>query len=115
MLGMEAEMLKGHLDAIVLAALEAGPAHGYAIIETIKSRSAAAFDLPEGTIYPALHRLEHAGLLSSIWMTPPSGRRRRVYSLTKAGTAALVDRRKAWGRFSKAVDTVLGGGRAWPA
>ena len=50
-------MLKGHLDAIVLAALEAGPAHGYAIIETIKQRSAGTFDLPEGTVYPALHRL----------------------------------------------------------
>jgi hypothetical protein len=57
---MDAEMLKGHLDAIVLAALEAGPAHGYAIIETIKQRSAGTFDLPEGTVYPALHRLEQA-------------------------------------------------------
>src|SRR5882724_10126692 len=104
MLGMEAEMLKGHLDAIVLAALEAGPAHGYAIIETIKSRSGATFDLPEGTVYPALHRLEQAGWLASSWMTPPGGRRRRVYSLTKNGAAALVDRRKAWGRFAEAVD-----------
>jgi PadR family transcriptional regulator, regulatory protein PadR len=112
---MEAEMLKGHLDAIVLAALEAGPAHGYAIIETIKNRSASTFDLPEGTVYPALHRLEQAGLLSSTWTTPPTGRRRRVYSLTKAGSAALADRRKAWGRFSHAVDTLLGGERAWPA
>jgi DNA-binding PadR family transcriptional regulator len=111
---MEAEMLKGHLDAIVLAALEAGPAHGYAIIETIKNRSTSTFDLPEGTVYPALHRLEQAGLLSSAWTTPPTGRRRRVYSLTKAGSAALAQRRKVWGRFSRAVDTLLGG-RAWPA
>src|SRR6476659_110811 len=115
MLGMEAEMLKGHLDAIVLAALEAGPAHGYAIIETIKQRSAGAFDLPEGTVYPALHRLEQSGLLSSTWTTPPSRRRRRVYSLTRAGSAAQVERRKAWGRFAQAVQTSLGGGRAWPA
>lgn len=115
MLGMEAEMLKGHLDAIVLAALEAGPAHGYAIIETIKKKSGTTFDLPEGTVYPALHRLEQAGLLSSHWMTPESGRRRRIYSLTKAGSKALVERRKAWGRFSQAVDTMLGGRRAWPA
>ena len=107
-------MLKGHLDAIVLAALEAGPAHGYAIIEAIKDRSASAFDLPEGTVYPALHRLEQAGLLSSTWTTPPGGRRRRVYLLTKAGAASLADRRKGWGRFSRAVDTLLGG-RAWPA
>src|SRR5215831_3920064 len=56
--GMEGEMLKGHLDMIVLAALSAGSAHGYAIIEEIRRRSRGAFDLPEGTIYPALHRLE---------------------------------------------------------
>jgi DNA-binding PadR family transcriptional regulator len=112
---MEAEMLKGHLDAIVLAALEAGPAHGYAIIEAIRNRSGSTFDLPEGTVYPALHRLEQAGLLSSAWVTPAGGRRRRVYSLTRTGTAALTERRKAWGRFSRAVEKLLGGGRAWPA
>ena len=66
-------MLKGHLDLIVLAALAAGPAHGYAIIEAIKRKSGQAFDLPEGTIYPALHRLEQAGLLSSRWTTAESG------------------------------------------
>ncbi len=115
MLGMDAEMLKGHLDAIVLAALEAGPAHGYAIIETIKRASANTFDLPEGTVYPALHRLEDAGLLSSSWMTPPGGRKRRVYALTKSGGTALAERRKAWGRFSHAVETMLKGARAWPA
>ena len=115
MLGMEAEMLKGHLDTIVLAALEAGPAHGYAIIETIKRGSDATFDLPEGTVYPALHRLEQGGLLSSAWVAPPGGRRRRMYSLTKAGSAALATRRKAWGRFSRAVDTLLEEGRTWPA
>ena len=108
-------MLKGHLDAIVLAALEAGPAHGYAIIEAIKRRSGSTFDLPEGTVYPALHRLEQAGLLASSWTTPPGGRKRRVYSLTKGGGAALTERRKAWGRFSHAVDASLKGGRAWPA
>ena len=108
-------MLKGHLDAIVMAALEAGPAHGYAIIETIKRASGATFDLPEGTVYPALHRLEEAGLLASAWTTPPGGRKRRVYSLTKNGTAALAERRKAWGRFSQAVATMLGGGQTWPA
>src|SRR5215216_920397 len=112
MLGMEAEMLKGHLDAIVLATLEVGPAHGYAIIETIKQRSAGTFDLPEGPVYPALHRLAPAGLLSSAWTTPPNGRRRRVYSLTTAASPALGERRKAWSRVSHAVDTALEGGRA---
>jgi PadR family transcriptional regulator PadR len=111
---MDAEMLKGHLDAIVLAALEAGPAHGYAIIESIKTRSGKTFNLPEGTVYPALHRLEQAGLLSSSWTMPASGRRRRVYSLTKAGSASLAERRKDWNRFANAVESFLGG-RAWPA
>ncbi|CAN5512251.1 helix-turn-helix transcriptional regulator [soil metagenome] len=108
-------MLKGHLDAIVLAALEDRPAHGYAIIEAIKGRSGGTFDLPEGTIYPALHRLEQAGLLASHWMTPSSGRRRRVYALTKSGTSRLAEGRKAWTRFAKAVESSLGGGHRWPA
>jgi transcriptional regulator len=112
---MDAEMLKGHLDAVVLAALEAGPAHGYAVIQYIKTRSGDVFDLPEGTVYPALHRLEQAGLLSSTWTTTPSGRRRRVYALTKAGASALRERRKIWNRFSQAIGAFLGGPRAWPA
>ena len=59
---MEGEILKGHLDLIVLAALSGRPAHGYAVIEEIRRKSGKAFDLPEGTIYPALHRLDQAGL-----------------------------------------------------
>ncbi len=105
-------MLKGHLDMIVLAALAAaGSAHGYAIIEEIKRRSGGAFDLPEGTIYPALHRLEQGGLLKSNWMTADSGRRRRVYSLTKTGTRALVERRAVWRQFSDAIGGMLAGSR----
>lgn len=69
-------MLKGHLDNILLAAIEQEPAHGYAIIEAIRRRSGGSFDLPEGTIYPALHRLELAGLIGSDWQTPEGGRRR---------------------------------------
>jgi DNA-binding PadR family transcriptional regulator len=69
----------------------AGPAHGYAIIEAIKRKSGQAFDLPEGTIYPALHRLEQAGLLSSSWTTAESGRKRRVYALTRPGHRAPYD------------------------
>lgn len=112
MLGMNAEMLKGHLDAVVLSALETGPAHGYAIIETIKTRSGAVFDLPEGTIYPALHRLEQAGLIESAWSTAPSGRRRRVYALTDTGARALGERRESWKQFSQAIETLLSGARA---
>lgn len=102
-------MLKGHLDLIVLAALAAGPAHGYAIIEAIKHKSAQAFNLPEGTIYPALHRLEQAGLLSSHWTTAESGRKRRVYALTRSGRRALTERRAVWERFSEAIGGLLDG------
>ena len=87
---MEGEVLKGHMDMIVLSALSRGPAHGYAIIEEIRSRSGGSFDLPEGTIYPALHRLESAGLLSSAWTTSETGRRRRTYKVTAAGRRALT-------------------------
>jgi transcriptional regulator len=105
---MEGEMLKGHLDMIVLAALEPGPAHGYAVIEAIRARSGEAFDLPEGTVYPVLHRLEGAGYLASRWTMSESGRKRRVYSLTKRGARALAGQRETWDQFSLAIGGLLG-------
>ncbi len=105
---MEGEMLKGHLDMIVLAALADGPAHGYAVIQEIRRRSGGAFDLPEGTIYPALHRLEQGGLLNSRWTAGESGRQRRVYSLTRSGHRALADQRAVWQRFTDAIGGLLG-------
>jgi DNA-binding PadR family transcriptional regulator len=104
---MEGEMLKGHLHMIVLAALSAGPAHGYAVIEEIRRKSGQAFDLPEGTIYPALHRLEQAELLSSRWVVAESGRQRRVYTLTRRGERALTERRAIWGQFCEAMGGLL--------
>ena len=108
---MEGEMLKGHLDMIVLAALAAGPAHGYAVIEEVKRRSGEKFDLSEGTVYPVLHRLEQAGLLTSRWVTAESGRRRRIYSLTKRGAGELAGQREVWEQFSVAIDSLLSGAR----
>ncbi|MGA2828051.1 MAG: PadR family transcriptional regulator [Streptosporangiaceae bacterium] len=81
---MNRERIKGHLDLLLLSVLAAGPAHGYAIIAALRERSEGTFDLPEGTIYPALHRLEDAKLLSSSWA---------------AGE---------WRRFSHGVGAVLG-------
>src|SRR5262249_41812053 len=106
-------MLKGHLDMIVLAALAPGPAHGYVVIEEIKRRTAGAFDLPEGTIYPVLHRLEQAGLLAGRWVTADSGRRRRVYELTKRGERALAERRAVWEQFVDAIGSGFRGSRPW--
>lgn len=105
---MDAEKLKGHLDLLLLAAVRAEPAHGYAIAETLRVRSRQAFDLPEGTLYPALHRLERAGLLASRWQAV-NGRRRRVYQVTARGSRALADQQGAWLAFARAVNAVIGG------
>jgi PadR family transcriptional regulator PadR len=100
------EELKGHLDLLLLATLRERELHGYALIEELKRGSGGTFDLPEGTIYPALHRLERGGVLSSRWSSA-SGRRRRVYKLTRKGAAALDVRRLAWRQFSRGVDLVV--------
>jgi len=106
-------VLKGHLDALLLAALEDGPRHGYGVIEALRVASSGTFDLPTGTVYPALHRLERAGLVRSVW-SDATGRRRRSYELTAAGVAALAEHRGSWRRFSGVVSALLDGG-AWPA
>jgi PadR family transcriptional regulator PadR len=103
---MFGEALKGHLDLLLLAVLAKGSAHGYAVIESLRARSGGTFDLPEGTIYPALHRLEKDGLLHSQW-SEESGRRRRVYQLTPKGVETLARRRSEWGQFSRAVDATV--------
>jgi DNA-binding PadR family transcriptional regulator len=103
---VKADALRGHLDVLVLAALRDGPAHGYAVIEELGRRSSGAFELAEGTLYPVLHRLEADGLLSSSWSVV-SGRKRRVYRLTRRGTARLAEREGEWRRFSAAVEAVL--------
>ena len=104
---MRAEALKGHLDGLLLAALEQGPRHGYALIDALREGSSGRFDLPTGTVYPALHRLEAAGLVTSGWSLV-EGRRRRSYQLTAAGRRALRDQRSMWEEFADAVSSILG-------
>ena len=104
---MLGEALKGHLDLLLLAILSEGAAHGYAVIESLRSRSGGTFDLPEGTIYPALHRLESQGLLHSHWLED-SARRKRIYQLTPKGQQTLAKRQKDWKKFSKAIDATVG-------
>src|SRR6266511_2576692 len=108
---MNAERLKGHLDMLLLAVLAPRPAHGYAIIDALRQSSGGAFDLPEGTVYPALHRLERDGLLASAW-SDQTGRRRRVYELTEQGRAALQAQRQEWEQFARSIDAVLQEARA---
>jgi PadR family transcriptional regulator PadR len=99
------ESLKGHLDALILAVLASGPLHGYAIIEELKRRSGGVLALPEGTVYPALHRLEASGLLASSW--EDGARRRRVYRLSAKGRRELGVRRGEWREFASVVEAVL--------
>jgi PadR family transcriptional regulator len=104
---MKADTLNGQLDPLILATVADEPAHGYVILQRLKERSSGAFDLAEGTIYPALHRLERDGLLASSWSSA-TGRRRRVYELTRAGHSALQLRRREWRQFAHAVEAVMG-------
>ncbi len=110
---MRGQALKGHLDLLLLTILADGPKHGYAVIEQLRLASDDVFDLPEGTVYPALHRLQRAGYLSSSW-SEVQGRRRRTYTLTNKGTAALGEQRQSWTEFSHAVGRVLQS-RPWPS
>ena len=83
------------------------PAHGYAILQRLKQRSSGAFDLAEGTIYPALHRLERDGLLSSSWSTRRRAAPARVPGDPR-GRSALAVRRREWRQFARAVEAVMG-------
>lgn len=102
-------MLTGQIDLIVLAIVARKPAHGYAIIEALRVRSGGLFDLPEGTIYPALYRLEQAGFLTSD-ATTVSGRSRRTYRVTPSGRTALRERRGAWRKLVLSIEAVVEGG-----
>ena len=104
---MKADALRGHLDALLLASLDGRQLHGYAIIEALQHRSGGALDLPTGTVYPALRRLERAGYVHSEWSTV-GGRQRRTYRLTASGTRTLADERLAWREFTTAIEGVLG-------
>jgi PadR family transcriptional regulator, regulatory protein PadR len=105
---MRGEELKGHLDALLLAALEDGPRHGYAVIEALRQTTGGRLDLPTGTIYPALRRLEDAGLITGSWSVV-AGRRRRSYRLTPIGEHALSGKRSDWRDFAATISAALEG------
>ncbi|MFE7561202.1 PadR family transcriptional regulator [Kitasatospora sp. NPDC057500] len=103
---MRQDAVRGHLDGLLLAVLETGPLHGYAIITAVQQRSGGALELRTGTIYPALNRLERIGLLASSWQSAGE-RRRRCYELTEAGRRTLASERTAWQEFTTAIGSVL--------
>lgn len=103
---MRQELLKGHLDGLVLALIAEQPLHGYSIKEALRDQSDGELDIEGGTLYPVLHRLEAAGLISGKWSVH-AGRRRRTYSLTAKGTVALVDTRRTWRDFVSALGGIM--------
>ena len=99
--------LRGTLPTLILEALEQQPDHGYSIAQRIKKRSRGVLDFKEGTLYPALHKLEHEELVES-YEDVEKGRTRRYYRITKAGRGALANDRAEWRKVSRAVTLILG-------
>lgn len=104
---MKADALRGHLDGLILAVVEVEPLHGYAIAEALHHRTGGAIDLPTGTLYPALRRLERLKYLRSTWSIV-NGRKRRTYELTRSGSAFLATERDGWRELNSVVSSVLG-------
>jgi DNA-binding PadR family transcriptional regulator len=103
---MKADALRGHLDPMILAVVEHEPLHGYAVMEALLARTGGEVDLPTGTLYPALRRLERAGYLASKWSTV-SGRKRRTYRLTSAGQKMLAAEKSEWDTFRSVMEALL--------
>jgi PadR family transcriptional regulator PadR len=99
---------RGQLELLLLSALEAGPAHGYAIIERIRDRSGGLLEPAEGSAYPALHALERSGYVESHW-ADETGRRRRTYHLTTRGERRLARLTQDYRRFVRGMSAVLEG------
>ena len=104
---MGTNLIRGHLEGLLLAVLRNGPNHGYALSEQLAACSGGALTVPDGSLYPALQRLERAGLVTSSWAMT-DGRRRRVYELREAGRRHATATAREWQVFSAGVDAILG-------
>ena len=102
-----ADVLQGTLDLLVLKALSLEPMHGWGIAQRILQLSRDVLVVNQGSLYPALHRLEARGLVASEWAPSENNRRAKYYRLTTAGRRALADERADWERFASAVNAVL--------
>jgi PadR family transcriptional regulator PadR len=104
----KSDTLQGSLDLLVLKVLSRrAPLHGYAIISAIKEISAEVLRIEEGSLYPALHRMEEAGLIRAKWVTKDTGRRARIYELTARGRQQLASEEARWTAVTDAVQRVL--------
>lgn len=104
---METSFLNGTVELLLMAVIAEGPNYGYEITQRVLARSGGRFDLKEGSLYPALHRLERERLLESYW-TEHDGRRRKYYRVTTLGKKTLAARRREWLNFAQGVQGVLG-------
>jgi len=96
---LDVSLMRGTLDLLILKALSWGPRHGYAVVEWIEQATDAAFLIGEGTLYPALHRLERRGLIKAEWGVSDNNRQAKYYSLAKAGRDRLQSGMSSWHRF----------------
>jgi len=101
------ELLKGNTETLLLSLLTGEAMYGYQIVKEMERRSSGYFCFKEGTLYPALHRLEKAELVEGVWKDASSGVPRRYYHITAKGQRVLDDRLKEWRRFSRAVDSIM--------
>jgi DNA-binding PadR family transcriptional regulator len=106
-LSYERELLKGSTESLLLSLINRQPTYGYKIIKELEKRSKGYFQFKEGTLYPALHRLEKAGLIQGKWQRLPSGQERRYYYMTPKGQKALAERLVVWQDFSTAVALIV--------
>ena len=101
------EILQGTLDLLILQTLQWGPQHGYGISQAIRLKSGESFEVETGSLYPALHRLEGSGWISSDWTTSENKQRVKQYRLTASGKKQLVSERSRWERLAAAIAGVL--------
>ena len=106
---MDSRLLWGTVEMLILEVLSRGTSYGYQIAQTVLSESKGYFELKEGSLYPALHRMERQHMLSSYWEETADARRRKFYKLTPSGRRVLGEKRQEWARFTAGVDGVLGG------
>jgi PadR family transcriptional regulator, regulatory protein PadR len=106
----EADLLQGTLDMLILKVVALEPIHGYAIVQRIQQISRQTLHIRQGSLYPALYRLENRGLLTSEWRTNESGREAKYYSLTKLGQNYFDEEKASWRRLCESISLVLDAG-----
>ena len=107
-MGKTAELLPGTLDMLILKAVSLKPLHGYGVLLRIRQISGEALDIPQGSLYPALYRLEHQGLITAEWGQSDNNRRAKYYSVTAAGRRRLREEAAGWNRLAAAIAAALG-------